>query len=610
MAAVVASDSRTDAVDAAGLLLGYSGRADGRWAEGPLSLAWAGSTTAAFDGDLVVLVEGRLDNSAELATKAGIREAVDPAQLIAACWRKAGPKMLDWVVGDLAGIVVERAGARVHAFRDICGARPLHVTRYRGGWAVASDSRRLAELAGTARRPSAEWFSAAFTGHSFEARVTPYANVEMVVPGHVAVPGSSAWTQTRHADWHVPWLRDKRPGAYDDEFRDLLGQAVSCRIGGHGRAGVSLSGGLDSTSVMATAAAVRPDIERVALCLGLQEPAGDERPLQSLVAERAGAELRWVDTRGRGAFGLDGPEALLDEMGAPPLVINWFLGDAVAEEAHAAGLQVVLDGEDGDGSVGGNFAYVADLLATGRWVRWHREFQMMRRGFGFGGKHLLRENAYLLAPPALRRAYLRRVEMSPDVLAKPLVERIDLERRLGHQYLNRAWRPGRFFRYAQAEVGKAEQMGPILTSIGDPWRRRGVALSHPWSDRRLMSFCMGLPYEHVIRSEGVRKVILRSAMMDRLPPEVTHRRGKADISEVAQRQARGPAHDHLKEGLRLAREQNEWFDPGEVTALEARFDAGKAEAPALRVAMFAWWLHWCDGAGSRTEPAMAGSGRA
>src|SRR5947209_7826906 len=133
----------------------------------------------------------------------------------------------------------------------------------------------------------------------------------MVLPGHVATATSGGWSQTPRADWHVPVLRDRRPGAYAEHFRNLFDQAVRCRVDSATEVGVSLSGGLDSTSVIATAAATAPEVRRTALCLGLEEPAGDERELQRLVASRTQSAISWVKVNGDGPFGADGPEALL-----------------------------------------------------------------------------------------------------------------------------------------------------------------------------------------------------------------------------------------------------------------------------------------------------------
>jgi asparagine synthase (glutamine-hydrolysing) len=567
-----------DASDALQLLAGNLPYDPRTWVERDVALAWCGDAEVDISDDLLLLVEGRIDNRDDLVPRAGAAPSCSSSQLIAALWRRFGDQTVDLVVGEVAAVVVERGSRRVWAFRDLCAGRPLHVARIRGAWAVASEWRPLAEAAGVMRSP----------------RSTPYEGVETVLPGHLAGPADGRWRQFSRSAWDVPTLRDLRPGAYAEEFRGLLDEAVRCRAQAADNLGVCLSGGLDSTSVIASAAAVFPDQRRTALSMPMVQPAGDERALQRVMADKTGSELRWVGLGAVGSLSPQGPDAVFDRFGAPPLVINWFLHDAMAAEAQTAGTGVVLTGEDGDGCVGGSPTFLADLLITGRWRRWLKEANGMRARQEASGRELLTMSGYLAAPPLLRRAYLRmvRVTLAPQVLSWSLRRELNLEHRLRTDRHNRGWSPGRAFRLAQMGVGVPEQIGPVFTNIGQPWRPRGVLLTHPWADRRLMSFCMGLPYVH-IQAEGLTKVVLREAMSERLPGSLLERRSKANISEVAERAARGPERHHVKRGLALARSQPGWFDPDTVKAIETDFDAGDDFAAALRVAMFASWLRWC-----------------
>lgn len=567
------------------------------WVDRQVALAWAGAACIHVADDLVLLVEGRLDNRSEIAHRTGLPVGASVARLLTALWRQRQEDAVDLVVGEVAGIVLDRASDRVYAFRDLCAGRPLHVARLRAGWAIASEWRPLAFANEVSPTPSREWFTCGFVWQTVHPTATPYAGVDMVLPGHVATPDGERWRQTERARWHIPVLRASGPGAYAEEFRELFDEAVRCRTApGGDRVGVCLSGGLDSTSVIATAAFVSPDQHRTAICMGMSEPEGDERILQRMVADRSSAELRWVDLGAYAPLGVNGPRNELERFGAPPLAVNWFLQDGLAETARQAGVSVVLSGEDGDGAVGGSPAYLADLLMTGRWLRWWREVGVLRRTRRMGGRELLFETLYQAAPPPLRRGYMRAkgIVMTPPVLAQGLSSELDLERSLRRDPYNSRWRLGRAFRVAQEAVGLTEQIGPVFTNIGQTWRPRGLQFTHPWCDRRLMSFCMGLPYPHVV-ADGLTKVVLRQAMADRLPAEVLRRRGKADISEAARRGAREVNLQHVKEGLALARRQPDWFNPTAVDQIESTFDAGEvgSDAPALRVAFFSTWLDWC-----------------
>lgn len=597
IACIVTDGRPAEAADASALLSDALQLSAATWVDNRIALAWSGASEVEVADDLVVVVEGRLDNRRVLAERAGERACKSTAGILAALWRRHGERMVDLLIGEIAAIVVDRPASKAYALRDICSGRPLHIARLDSGWAIASEWRPLAFVDGNRSAPNPEWFAAAFLPQSIEPRATPYVGVEMVLPGYVAKPGAIGWNQVRCAQWHIPRLGDTRPGAYTEAFRAVFDEAVRCRIEAAGSSiAVCLSGGLDSTSVIATARAMRPEQRRIAVCMGMVEPKGDERALQRLVADQCADELRWADLTPHAPLGPDGPDSVFARFGAPPLSTNWFLQDALAAEAHRAGVGVVLSGEDGDGCLNANPSYLADLLIKGRWLRWLREVNVLRTRRQMGGRALLEESLYLAAPPLLRRAYIRgtRMELAPALLSERLRRDLDLEERLRRSPHNATWRPGRAFRLAQSEVGLTEQVGPVFTHIAQTWRQRSLLFSHPWNDRRLMSFCMGLPFNHVV-ADGVTKVVLRQAMSGRLPDAVLLRHTKSDISEAARNAARGPQVGFVTEGLKLAREREGWFDAATVDSIRSGFEAGESrtEGSALRVAMFASWLRWC-----------------
>ena len=217
IAAVVTARGPESIIAAESLLVGYAGPARERWSEGKVSFACAGGAEISVFDDLVVMVDARLDNRRELARIAGLDPTASAAELLAGAWRRLGADSLDLTVGELAAVIVERAAGRVYALRDLCAGRPLHVTHTDSGWALASESatRRRGEPP-----PRAE--SGMVRGRirrlRDDAKATPYAGIEVVLPGHVATPAISSWRQMRAARWHVPQLTDESPGAYASSF--------------------------------------------------------------------------------------------------------------------------------------------------------------------------------------------------------------------------------------------------------------------------------------------------------------------------------------------------------------------------------------------------------
>ncbi len=189
--ACVIADVAVAAREAAALLTGDLEAPVHSWAERNLALAWQGSSEVEISEDVLVLVEGRLDNRRELLDRAHERPSASDARLVAALWRRYGESMVDLIVGELAAVVVVGRALACSPSGTCAPGGPLHVARVGEKHAVASEWRPLAFAGGVAPSPNPEWFASCFLWQTIAPRATPYVGVEMVLPGYVATPSSA-----------------------------------------------------------------------------------------------------------------------------------------------------------------------------------------------------------------------------------------------------------------------------------------------------------------------------------------------------------------------------------------------------------------------------------
>jgi asparagine synthase (glutamine-hydrolysing) len=119
-----------------------------------------------------------------------------------------------------------------------------------------------------------------------------------------------------------------------------------------------------------------------------------------------------------------------------------------------------------------------------------------------------------------------------------------------------------------------------------------VEARHPFHDRRLTEFVMGLP-GHVLLESGVSKRLLRQAMKGTLPEEVRIRKDKAGFA--------GPIVSALDSFFaetpieRLSAVREGWLDAGELSGQLQRYRACRGEgslmAVWLAVSLDVWMKH-------------------
>lgn len=547
--------------------------------------------TLESSSDAALVLLGEVYNGPEIARRLGEPPPTDrrgDAQMLLRAWQRWGDQVFDLVDGECAGAVVSNRSDRVRVFRDITAGEPLYVWSSLDAAAASSDLATVVACQPTVR-PNPLFIAEYLQNQFLDASATPFDGIRAVQPGHVSVLNSNGWQSRRVARWHVKPIRRGNLDDYVDEFQHLLDNAMRRRLSGAPVAAVSLSGGLDSTNVLASGAAVGSDVRWVAYSIRFRTVRGDETRLQQLVAEHCGAELRWVPVDGRGPVGLPGP--LFGGRPAPPWAGNWFFGEGLAQAAAEDGIRLLFDGEDADSLLTGGRGYLSDLLIRGRWASLRSVVRRLRQETGRRSSGLLKEAVAGLLPPALARRLLPTPgsQLISAVVSPELARNVGLAARLRAQPQSSIWSPGRRFMAQQMLAGMPAQLGTVAAEVGAPFRTRDVSGAHPFFDRQLMTFCMGLPWQ-AVHDVSTPKLLLRELAKRRLPAEFNRAVRKADLSEYYDAAVFGHERTTIDRGLDLAATRPDLVNPDAVARLRNELHQHADSWMPSRVAMLMLWL--------------------
>jgi len=520
------------------------GDGDAAWVDGAIGLAHGLRATTLADlrerqplADATqrcrIVWDGRLDNRGELLsalTPTPPPDASDAA-LVLAAWRRWGPPCAGRLLGDFAFAVWDAEERTLGCARDRLGIKPLHYTWDGHAFRFASTIEPLID--GDAE-PDDDMLLA-FLLREFRAgdeSRTFLRNVRRLLPGHVLVLRHGALAVTPF--WQVDPARTivaRDEQEYAERFLALFREAVSCRLRSDFPVGAELSG-FDSTSIVATAQQLyiqhgegSPPLETFTL-YG-DTAASDERPWARQVAAATGLKLHEV-------YGADrAPLAVLDgalhEAGSPVVGPNHESTAALLDAVAAAGCRVLLSGEGGDQLLD-ETGYLADLLCTGRVIRFARELRGFAAWYGADALELVIDALKALLPPSVAyhgKRLLRRAP--PPWINAAAARRMELGARI------RAARDAvRFPSWSQTQAYR---------SIASPWyglkleaderfaAERGFDARYPFLDSRLVEFVLAIPWDRR-PSRGQRKRLLRLAMRGIVPEAVLGRRGKGDWTEI------------------------------------------------------------------------------
>ncbi|MFN8666072.1 MAG: asparagine synthase-related protein [Gemmatimonadaceae bacterium] len=497
------------------------------------------------DGQVALVADVRLDNRAELAAALSMpdeaRHACDAEYVLAAYerWGRACPRRL---VGDFAFIVWDGRTRRLLAVRDAIGQRVLFLRRDATRLALATTAHALAVEGRTPPRLNRQKV-ADFLVLVQRPESTFFEGIDRLPPGHLLeVDGSSVRTERWWSPWNVPPLQLGSDEAYVEGFREVFRAAVQAQLRAEGDVGMLLSGGLDSSSVAATAAALLGAEGRRLRAFHAAPREGflgevaagmvadESRDVQALAAQYSNIELQVHRSDGRSPF--DGVETSFRYTGVPvrnASNVAWY--DGLCAQAGASGVRVLLSGHKGNGTI--SYAGVRGLrddLARLRLSRVVHEVSALARAGRTGRREVFRDEVLLpLLPPAVATALDRWNGRAAPSLLDLTVSPINPLFATAMDVEQRARATHRDFAGAR-HLGALAQRVTMLVGGTDTFdaysgyrARYGVETRDPTADRRVVEFCFGIPAAQYLR-DGVDRWLVRRAMEGVLPDQIRTRR--------------------------------------------------------------------------------------
>jgi asparagine synthase (glutamine-hydrolysing) len=469
-------------------------------------------------GPLHLVFNGEVYNYRELREELGglghAFETEGDAEVLLHAWAEWGEGALDRVNAMFALALWDDSSGTLTLASDPFGEKPLYYAVRGERIVFASELKALfhdPDVAPVADDAAVSMFLMRAAMPSTDASF--FAGIERLPAAHV-LRFRDGQAQVRRywqpAPVHVP-------PTYDDavaELRALLTDSIRLRLRSDVPVGTSLSGGIDSSTVVMLSSELAGDHTRHAFTARFRGWERDEWRYADEVARRAGVVEHHVAEPTVDEVVADLPQLVLDHeepVGSLSIYAQWRVNQA----AKAAGVTVLLDGQGGDELFGGYPSTIGWLL-RGDGIRGIG--QGLRTGSG--RSRLLESYASDYLPGPLRRLYRRRTASpyaSPGVLEAALAAPIPAPT---------PWlRDGAPHR-RQLVMQSFETSLPELLRYAD---RSSMAWSRevrlPYLDRRIAELALSLP-AHYLYADGVMKRVLRDVGRGLVPDSVLDRTDK------------------------------------------------------------------------------------
>lgn len=311
------------------------------------------------DGRYVMVYNGEIYNFKdfypELKSKGFDIKTSSDTEVLMKLFELHGTKMLHRLNGMFAFVIWDKKERKLTAIRDRMGVKPLYYSFYNETFYFASEQKALFS-AGVPLKMAQDGLEEYIFNRFVAGENTLYENVKKVLPGHIFTVHESGKTTSCNW-WDLKTEIQNQPKIQNpvEWFRETFDDSVKLRMVSDVPVGVLLSGGLDSSSILASLNHQHfRDIQT--FNIGFKEKEHNESHLAQMVSDKFGYGFQTMQLEDNALF-----DKLIDStyyQDEPIMHLSEPHILALAQLAKPS-VKVLLSGEGADELMGGYVRYKA-----------------------------------------------------------------------------------------------------------------------------------------------------------------------------------------------------------------------------------------------------------
>jgi len=569
------------------------------------------------DGKVSIVFNGEIYNyrelQRELESRGHVFKTNSDTESIVHGYEEFSASCVNHLRGMFCFAIWDEKARTLFLARDRVGKKPLYYTQTRhGSFVFGSELKSILEHPDVEREIDLEALDAYLTLGYVPDPLSIFRHIRKLPPGHTLTYSQGRVTLEEYWDFNFVPDTSRTEESYAEELRPLLEDAVRARLVADVPLGAFLSGGIDSSTVVALMAKAMGQPVKT-FSIGFREDSYNELKYARLTAEKYGTDHHEFFVTPEICDVADELAWHLDEPFADSSAIPTFIVSKLARQ-HVT---VALSGDGGDELFGGYTRYLVerDRKVFAQLPKVFRQNVMYPLSFrlphGARGRNLLHN----LALDPIER-YLDSVSVFTSMNRRLLYSE-EFKRKLeGIPSV-----ASRFLQYA-AKVRTGEDLdvllytdsktylpGDILTKVDRMSMAASLETRAPLLDQKLIDFVTQIPAAmKIVGSET--KHILKRAVKDLIPEEIMTR-GKQGfgipIQKWINQELRGRIRDTLHDPITR---QRGYFDSSYIEVLLREHDRGRRDHSTSLWALFMlelWHRRFLDSPSTlrQVEPATA-----
>jgi len=493
------------------------------------------------EAKLIIAADAIIDNRDDLFDRLQVerdrRGQIGDCELILQAYIKWGQDVPKFLIGDFAFMIWDQRRKLLFGARDLLGMRNLYYGRHGEQFAFGTAIAPLLALPGFKNGLNETWLSEFLAIPSLldsvDANSTVYRGINQVPPGYSISVTQAGGSVLSYYGGLIPTepIVLNSSGEYVEAFREVFQTAVRSRLRSIKPVGATLSGGLDSSSVVSLAAKSLSQQNRVLKTYSMiPVPGFEDWTSKNELADESEYVKATIDYLGNlegnylaspGISPLSEVDELLGMLEMPYKNFeNSFRIKNIFEHAAQDGAGILLTGVKGNYTIswGSAIDYYSILLKKLQWLQFYRQVRLFSQQTGVGGKKILsviRKNAF----PSARMISESAASEVASLISPNFAERTKVMERLRNYDVGLVPFPKNVLEerknYFQ-DLGALNLQGTFSSKVSlryQLWER------DPTADPRLVRFCLSIPFEQFVHG-GIGRSLIRRATEHELPDKV------------------------------------------------------------------------------------------
>ena len=366
---------------------------------GAQPMTWNGMYTITYNGEIYNYIELRN----ELQALGFQFSSQSDTEVILAAYHQWGDVCVKKFNGMWSFAIFDTIKNILFCSRDRFGVKPFYYTREPGYFAFGSEIKQLLSIQdhnpNINEQIAVNYLVYNMMDHDDQ---TFFQNIFKLQGGHNLIYNLNTFTFTIDSYYEISYRQEIEKLSDHEAFELYSGElfrSVNYRLRSDVKVGTCLSGGLDSSSIAATASKIHRQTSNIPFCAITAESTQkeyDETSYAKLVAESAG--LDWYLTKPEKNDFVSNLDEVIYTQEYPIIGPTVFMQYFVMKKAKESGITVILDGQGGDESLLGYSRYIPSILFEKGYRSFFWNIGQIKENYSVSIVEIIKNLVYLTTP--------------------------------------------------------------------------------------------------------------------------------------------------------------------------------------------------------------------